>query len=152
MYVDASSQYPRLSSVRTVGWAVADGQGNVCGGELPPGTSAAQGETLAIIEAYQQCEGTATIWSDCRAAVKLWRRCLKPGVKRYAGALHSLVPLLQDARRLLPAVQVMWIPSHKSEAEFTQAGYPRHAWAGSSVADQAAKQKARVGLAPEHLV
>ena len=84
----------------------------------------AKGETLAIIEAYQHCEGAATIWSDCQAAVKLWRRCLKPGVKRYAGALQSLVPLLQEVRRRMPAVQVLWIPSHTSEEEFTRAGLP----------------------------
>ena len=48
----------------------------------------AYGEALAIVEAYHQCEGNTVIWSDCQAAVKLWRRCLRAGAKRYAGALQ----------------------------------------------------------------
>ena len=71
LYVDASCRHPKLASVRTVGWAVVDGRGNVRGGVLPPGSTVAKGETLAIIEAYQHCEDKATIWSDCQAAVKL---------------------------------------------------------------------------------
>ena len=124
LYADASARHPKLSNVRTVGWAVVDGYGNARGGVLPPGSSVAQGETLAIIEAYQHCEGAATIWSHCQAAVKLWRRCLTPGVNRYAGALQNLVPRLQEVRRRMPAVQVLWIPSDKSEEEFTEPVFP----------------------------
>ena len=87
LYVDASCQHPKLASVRTVGWAVVNGAGRTRGGVLPPGSTVALGEATAIVEAYVHCEPRAVIWSDCQAAVKLWRRCLRPGAKRYAGAL-----------------------------------------------------------------
>ena len=51
--VDASCRHPKLASIRTVGGAVVDGRGNVRGGVLPPGSTVAKGEALAIIEAYQ---------------------------------------------------------------------------------------------------
>ena len=51
----------------------------------------------------------------------------------------------------MPGVQVLWIPSQKSEEEFTRAGLPRHAWAGNNVADQAAMLRARVGLVPDDI-
>ena len=97
---------------------------------------------MAIIVAHQHCEDKATIWSDCQAAVKLWRRCLKPGAKRYVGALQEMLPFLQAAKRRLPGVQVVWIPSHLSVEEFVGAGMPQHAWAGNDAADVAGKQRA----------
>ena len=153
MYVDASCRHPKLASVRTVGWAVVDSCGHERGGVLPPGSTVAYGEALAIVEAYHQCEGNTVIWSDCQAAVKLWRRCLRAGAKRYAGALQGVLPIFQAARRRLPGVQVMWIPSHLTKEEFVGAwGIGLHAWAGNQAADEAAKQRAGIGLVTEELV
>ena len=90
------------------------------------------------------CEEGAVIWSDCQAAVKLWRRCLRPGAKRYAGALQEVLPLFQAVRRRLPDVQVQWIPSHLSQEEFVGKGLPQHAWAGNNAADEAAKERAGI--------
>ena len=47
----------------------------------------------------------------------------------------------------------MWIPSHLTKEEFVGAwGIGLHAWAGNQAADEAAKQRAGIGLVPEELV
>ena len=152
MYVDASCKQPKLASIRTVGWAVVDNRGHARGGVLPLGSTVALGEARAIIEAYEQCEEEAVIWSDCQAAVKLWRRCLRPGAKRYAGALQEVLPLFLEARRRLPGVQVRWIPNHLTCEEFEGRGLPRHAWSGNNAADEAAKERASICDAPDRLL
>ncbi len=45
-----------------------------------------------------------------------------------------------------------WIPSHLTCAEFEALGHPRHAWSGNNAADEAAKERANVAIAPEELV
>ena len=59
------------------------------------------------MEAYEQCEADSVIWSDCQAAVKLWRRCQRPCAKRYAGALQEVLPAFVEARRPMPGVLVL---------------------------------------------
>ena len=152
LYVDASCRQPKLSSIRTVGWAVVDGKGHTRGGVLPPGSTVALGESRAIIEAYGHCEAGSVIWSDCQAAVKLWRSCQRPSAKRYAGALLEVLPAFAEAKRRMPGVQVFWVPSHLTCAEFEAKGHPRHAWSGNNAADEAAKERARVAIAPDELV
>jgi hypothetical protein len=152
LYVDASCKQPKLSSIRTVGWAVVDGKGHTRGGVLPPGSTVALGESRAIIEAYAHCEANSVIWSDCQAAVKLWRSCQRPSAKRYAGALLEVLPAFAEAKRRLPGVQVFWVPSHLTCAEFEAKGHPRHAWCGNNAADEAAKLRARLAIAPDELV
>ena len=151
LYVDASCKQPKLASIRTVGWAVVDGRGHARGGVLPPGSTVALGEARAIVEAYEQCEADSVIWSDCQAAVKLWRRCQRPSAKRYAGALQEVLPAFVEARRRMPGVLVFWIPSHLTCAEFEAKGHPRHAWSGNNAADEAAKERASVAIAPDYV-
>ena len=103
MYVDASCRFPKLASVRTVGWAVVDSFGHGRGGVLSPGSSVANGEAFAIVEAYKHCEAQTVIWSDCQVAVKLWKRCLKAGAKRYAGALQKVLPFFKQPGGVCPA-------------------------------------------------
>ena len=80
-------------------------------------------------------------------------RCLRAGAKRYTGALLGVLPLLQAARKRLPGVQVVWIPSHLTKEEFVGSwGIGLHAWAGNQAADEAARRRASIGLAPEELV
>jgi hypothetical protein len=152
LFVDASARHPRLRSIRTVGWAVVDGQGHATGGVLPPGTSVAWGETWALIESYAHCEERTIIWSDCQGATRLWQRCLKAGASRYAGALQALVPELRRARERLPLVQVVWIPSHLSGESFAATGYPEQVRLGNEAADREAKRWGACGLAPRALV
>lgn len=152
LYVDASARYPKLTAIRTVGWVVTDGKGQARGGVLQPGTSVGWGETFAIIEAYAHCESRSIIWSDCQAATKLWRRCLQGGASRYAGALQALVPELRRARELLPQVQVVWIPSHKTCEEFVALGRTAEVWQGNEVADREAKARAALCVAPPVVV
>ncbi len=152
LFVDASAKYPKFASIRTVGWAITDGELHARGGVLPPGANVAWGECLAVVEAYNHCRETTTIWSDCQAAVKLWRRCQKVSAKRYAGGLQALLPALQRARKHQPAVRVEWIPSHKSQEEFVGLGHPLEAWYGNEAADKAAKERAAKCVAPVALV
>ena len=44
-----------------------------------------------------------------------------------------------------------WIPSHLTCAEFESKGHPRHAWSGNNAADEAAKERANVAIAPDEL-
>ena len=43
-------------------------------------------------------------------------------------------------------------PSHLTCAEFEAKGHPRHAWSGNNAADEAAKERASVAIAPDELV
>ena len=84
--------------------------------------------------------------------MKLWKRCLRPSAKRYAGALQEILPAFVAARKRMPWVMVCWVPSHLTCAEFEAKGYPRHAWSGNNAADAAAKERAEVAIVPEKLV
>ena len=152
LYVDASALFPKLPSIRTVGWAVVDGKNHARGGVLPPGSSVAWGETFALLEAYVHCDRGATIWSDCQAATKLWWRCHSSAVKRYAGALQALVPDLRRAREARPDVRVVWVPSHRELSELQAEGYSAETWAGNNHADREAKKWAAVCVAPAAVV
>ena len=72
--------------------------------------------------------------------------------RQEVGALQEMLSLLQAAKRRLPCVQVVWIPSHLSVEEFVGAGMPQHAWAGNDAADVAAKHRAGQNLVPDLLV
>ena len=152
LYVDASALYPRLSKIRTVGWAVVAGEASERGGVLPPGTSVAWGEAWAIVEAYRQARQAAVIWSDCEGAVKVWARCLRPDAARYAGALQGLLPKLADCRKKNPTVQVQWVPSHLTLEEAKAKGIPEHVWRGNDKADRVAKARAMKAAAPHGVV
>ncbi len=49
----------------------------------------------------------------------------------------------------MPGVMVSWIPSHLTCAEFEAKGHPRHAWSGNNAADEAAKERANMAIAPD---
>ena len=132
------------------GWAVVmvDNRGGVLGavyGPLRfPRTCSGAGELWAAIYALRfKGPNHLTIVTDCRELKKAWDKTNDAG----ATTTNHLGELWREFWRLARgigrgAIDVVWVPSHRSDAQRLRDGLPLAMWLGNREADELAKKGA----------
>ena len=153
IFTDASSHFPKDARLRVVGWAavawtklpgeVSERWHCMCG-TLPPGSTVAQGEAIAVVQALARAAAGGTILTDCWGVQCLWE-------KARAGAVDDGGPLFQHQKAFHGAhmagteVEVQWLPAHRSFEECCREGLSFQDWVGNGMADALAKWAAGQG-------